>query len=69
MDGGTDGGAEGDVKEDEISHGEIKPKAAGRSGGMDAEEKSGMKGLEVDGDTGRGSPRVVGSSGVRIFSV
>lgn len=24
MDGGTDGGAEGDVKEDEISHGEIK---------------------------------------------
>lgn len=45
MDRGTDGGAEGDVKEDEISHGEIKPKAAGRSGGLDEEEKRWMEGI------------------------
>lgn len=36
---------------------------------MDEEERRGMKGLEVDGDRGRGSPRIVGSSGVGIFSV
>lgn len=57
------------MKEDEISHGDIKPKAAWRCGGMDEEERRGVEGLEVDRDRGRGSPRIVGSSGVGIFSV
>lgn len=44
-----DGEAEGEVKEGEISHGGMKPKAAGRVGGMDEEEKRGDRGIRGGG--------------------
>lgn len=54
MDGDMDGGAEGDLKEDEISHAVTKPKGAGRTGGMDADEKGdgGIRWLETEAPPG-----------------
>lgn len=52
--------AEGEVTEGEISHGGVKPKAAGRKGGMKEGVKRGIEGLETEGDTGRSSPRILG---------
>lgn len=46
---GMDGEAEGEVKEGEISHRGMKPKAAGRAGGMDEEEKRGDRGIRGGG--------------------
>lgn len=51
------------VTEGEISHGGVKPKTAGRNGGMDEGVKEGIGGLDTMRDSGRASPRILGSAG------